>query len=296
MKLLRFNHPQDSRPRIGVAVEDGVIDVTASVQSALGADDLTPEVLRRGGELAAAVAGTGGDPLPLDGITIAPPLPGFARNLFAIGRNYATHVLEGARARGVAPELPTKPVIFTKAPSTVIAAGETVVIDTTATQKPDYEGELCIVIGRDGANITHDEAMSYVFGYTIANDVSARDAQFEHVQWFKGKNFDTFCPLGPWIVTADELDPSNIQVTTRVNGETRQDDNTKNFIFDVATVIVELSRGLTLRAGDVILTGTPEGVGFAMDPPRFLADGDVVEVEIEGIGVLSNPVRLAGAR
>jgi 2-keto-4-pentenoate hydratase/2-oxohepta-3-ene-1,7-dioic acid hydratase in catechol pathway len=175
----------------------------------------------------------------------------------------------------------------------VTPAGSVVRLPRSAPDQVDYEGELAIVIGREGKNISVRDALDHVFGYTIANDVSARDQQFAHGQWFKGKNLDTFCPLGPSVTTPDEIDPSHgLRLVTKVNGEVRQDDKTSNLIFGVAVLIEELSRGLTLYPGDVILTGTPEGVGFGMQPPRFLADGDVIEIEVDGIGTLVNSVKV----
>jgi 2-keto-4-pentenoate hydratase/2-oxohepta-3-ene-1,7-dioic acid hydratase in catechol pathway len=160
----------------------------------------------------------------------------------------------------------------------------------------DYEAELAVIIGRGGRAITRDAAMSHVFGYTIINDVTARDLQRRHKQWFLGKGIDGFGPMGPWIVTADEIDGSNLRITCRINGELRQNSSTADLIFDIPALIEAISKSVTLAPGDIIATGTPEGVGIGFDPPRFLRDGDVVEVEIEGIGILKNAVQRVTAK
>ena len=163
--------------------------------------------------------------------------------------------------------------------------------DQAATQQVDYEVELGVVIGRDGKNISRGDALSHVFGYTIVNDVSARDLQLGHLQWFKGKSLDGFCPMGPCVVTADEFgDPQTKRISLRLNGETRQDSNTSKMIFPIDVTIEFLSRGLTLEAGDIIATGTPEGVGLGRTPPEYMKDGDMMEAEIEGIGTLRNAI------
>jgi 2-keto-4-pentenoate hydratase/2-oxohepta-3-ene-1,7-dioic acid hydratase in catechol pathway len=210
------------------------------------------------------------------------------RVLLGIGLNYRDH----AREQGS--PLPQWPMLFIKAPNSLNHPGDPIVIPThLASAEVDYEGELAVVIGKDCKNVRKEEAFDYVLGYTIANDISARDWQkkFGGGQFSRGKSFDTFAPLGPAILTKDEIpDPGHLRIQTRVNGETRQDSNTSNFIFDIPTLIEFLSGSTTLLTGSVILTGTPNGVGMAMTPPRFLQPGDVVEVEVEKIGVLSNPV------
>ena len=187
------------------------------------------------------------------------------------------------------------PVFFTKPPTAVIGPGAAVPIFPHLSTQIDYEVELAVVIGTAGRDIPPERALAHVFGYTIVNDITARDVQRRHGgQYFKGKGLDGSCPMGPWIVTADEIpDPAGLAIRSRVNGELRQDSTTAAMIFDIPTLIASLSAGLTLEPGDVLATGTPSGVGYAMDPPRFLADGDVVACEIEGIGVLENPVRVA---
>jgi 2-keto-4-pentenoate hydratase/2-oxohepta-3-ene-1,7-dioic acid hydratase in catechol pathway len=232
--------------------------------------------------------------LPLEQVTLMAPIPRPHRNLFCVGRNYMDHVAEGDRTRGITEsELPKFPQFFTKAPDTVIAPGAAIPDHTATgvTKWLDYEAELTLIIGKPGANISKEDALSHVFGWTIGNDVTGRDLQRRHGQWFKGKSLDRSCPLGPWIVPADELDAADLAIQLWVNGEQRQSSRTSKMIFDVKEIIHQLSLGFTLLPGDVILTGTPEGVGYAMQPPQVLKDGDVVDIEIEGIGRLSNPVR-----
>jgi 2-keto-4-pentenoate hydratase/2-oxohepta-3-ene-1,7-dioic acid hydratase in catechol pathway len=221
------------------------------------------------------------------------PLTRPARNIFCVGRNYMDHVAEGDRTRGITTsELPKFPQFFTKAPDTVIAPGDTIPDHgaTGVTEWLDYEAELTLIIGKPGANIAKEDALSHVFGWTIANDVTGRDLQRRYGQWFKGKSLDGSCPLGPWIIPAEDLDASDIAIQLWVNGEQRQSSRTSKMIFDVKDIIHHLSKGFTLLPGDVIMTGTPEGVGFAMTPPQVLKTGDVVKIAIEGIGELTNPV------
>ncbi|MCX7803738.1 MAG: fumarylacetoacetate hydrolase family protein [Planctomycetota bacterium] len=203
-------------------------------------------------------------------------------NILALGQNYKAHVEEGGD------KLPRAPILFMKATTAVIGPGEPIRIPKVAPAEVDYEAELAVIIGRRARNVQESEALNYVLGYTCANDVSARDCQRGDGQWIRGKSFDTFCPLGPWIET--ELDPMNCRVQCRIGGRTYQDSSTALMIFKIPYVISYLSAGMTLLPGTVLLTGTPSGVGFAQKPPRFLRPGDTVEVEVEGIGVLRNPV------
>lgn len=203
-------------------------------------------------------------------------------NLLAIGRNYKAHVEEGGA------DLPPAPLLFIKATSSVIGPGDPIIIPAVAPEQVDYEAELAVVINKTARNVKEKDALKYVLGYTCANDVSARDCQVKDGQWARAKSFDTFAPLGPWIET--NLDPFNQPIKCRVNGTVLQDANTSLMIFNVAFIISYLSAGMTLLPGTVILTGTPSGVGFARKPPVWLKPGDTVEVEIGGIGVLSNPV------
>jgi 2-keto-4-pentenoate hydratase/2-oxohepta-3-ene-1,7-dioic acid hydratase in catechol pathway len=209
---------------------------------------------------------------------LAPP------NVFAIGRNYRAH------AKETGSEAPEQPLIFCKPTTSVIGPEDRIVLPAGAPSEVDFEAELAIVIGRLARNVPESEALSYVFGYTCANDVSARDCQRNDKQWTRAKGFDTFCPLGPWIVTADALDPNDLRIVSRVNGETMQDARTSEMIHSPAKLVSYVSHQSTLLPGTVILTGTPAGVGMARTPPRFLRQGDEVAVEIEGIGTLINLV------
>ena len=229
----------------------------------------------------------------LAGIKIdAPILP--LRNIMCVGKNYHAHAHEFTKsgfdssAKDASEAIPTAPIIFTKAPETVIATGENIRYPTGVSDSIDYEAELGVVIGKGGRGISKADALDHVFGYTIINDMTARDLQSKHKQWFIGKSLDTFCPMGPWIVSADEVDAGNLDLKCWVNGELRQDANTSDLIFDVATLIETLSAGLTLQPGDVIATGTPAGVGIGFDPPKYLARGDEIAIEISGLGRLSN--------
>ena len=219
------------------------------------------------------------------------PIPRPAKNVFCLGHNYAAHAKESSQARGREMKIPTVPVIFTKAPTAVSGPFDDIHVDRQVTQQVDWEVELGVVIGTTSRNIPKADALRHVFGYTVINDVSARDLQQQHVQWFKGKSLDGFCPMGPVVVTADEFgDPQAKRLQLRVNGVTKQDGSTADMIFPMDVIVEWLSKGLTLEAGDVIATGTPEGVGIGRTPQEFLQNGDVVETEVEGIGTLRNRI------
>lgn len=219
------------------------------------------------------------------------PIPRPRKNVFCLGRNYAGHVKEAAAARGQELKLPTHPVFFSKTPTTVIGPYDDIVWDRAVTQQVDWEAELGVIIGVGGKNIPRDRAMSHVFGYTVINDVTARDLQNAHMQFFKGKSLDTFCPMGPVVVTADEYgDPQHKAVKLRVNGIEKQNGTTADMIFPIDQTIEVLSRGCTLEPGDIIATGTPEGVGMGRTPQEWLQVGDLMETEVEGIGILRNRV------
>lgn len=221
------------------------------------------------------------------------PIPVPKKNVFCVGRNYAEHIAEGERAANVKIGITEHPVFFTKPPTSIVSPGGDILIFPSVSEAIDYEVELAVVIGKPGRNIAKADAFDHVFGYTILNDITARDIQRRHGgQYFKGKGFDGSCPIGPWIVTADALgDPQKLSIGTTVNGEQRQDGNTADMIFDIPTLIASLSEGLTLEPGDIIATGTPSGVGYAMDPPQFLKNGDTVSCNVSGIGTLTNTVR-----
>ena len=239
----------------------------------------------------AAAAEAYGEAIALTEVVLEAPLPVPRRNLFCVGRNYRSHAQELSASvfKDNAPDAEAWPIVFTKLPECVIGPHDDVQLPgATVSTQIDYEAELAVVIGIGGRNIARTEAMRHVFGYTIVNDVTARDVQMRHQQWDLGKSFDTFCPMGPWIVTADALAGAHTRLRCWVNGALRQDATTADLIFDIPTLIETCSRGITLMPGDVIATGTPAGVGLGMTPPTFLREGDVVRVEIGGLGVIEN--------
>ncbi|MEM7237632.1 MAG: fumarylacetoacetate hydrolase family protein [Pseudomonadota bacterium] len=234
---------------------------------------------------------TGGATLPLADIRLVAPFRGLSRRVFCVGKNYYDHVqeTEAPEVRGTV-EPPKLPVLFSKWPQAIIGPGDQIRYDPSVSVNIDYEVELTIVIGTGGRNIPAARAMDHVWGYTILNDVTARDVQKRHNQWLLGKSQDTFCPIGPWAVTADAIDLDDCIVQTHVNGEERQHANTNLMIHDVPTIIETCSRGITLQPGDLIATGTPSGVGLGFTPPKFLTEGDEVVCSIQGIGSLRNTV------
>jgi 2-keto-4-pentenoate hydratase/2-oxohepta-3-ene-1,7-dioic acid hydratase in catechol pathway len=228
---------------------------------------------------------------PLAEVRLLAPIPEPRRNVICLGRNYAEHARESSAARGQEAPPPAHPVYFTKATTAVIGPCDPIPYDAAISTQIDWEVELGVVIGRRGRAIPVERALEWVFGYMVINDVTARDLQSRHQQWFLGKSLDGSCPTGPCIVTADELpDPHALRLRLRVNGVTKQEATTADLIFNVNACIATLARGTTLLPGDIIATGTPAGVGFARTPPEFLKPGDLVEAEIEGIGMLRNPV------
>jgi 2-keto-4-pentenoate hydratase/2-oxohepta-3-ene-1,7-dioic acid hydratase in catechol pathway len=289
MKLVTFSAPQG--PRVGAVVDDGIVDLSAIAPSMLAlvaGGTAAREAVARAVQQRASV-------LPLDTVLLA-PIPRPARNIFCVGKNYHEHAKEfhnsgfDASAAG-ASAIPDLPIVFTKAPSSVIATGQPIPGHLDPTDSVDYEGELGVVIGIGGRGIEKADAMRHVWGYTIINDVTARKLQSRHKQWFLGKSIDGFCPMGPLLVTADEVgDPTKLRLTTKVNGELRQDAVVADLIFDIPTLIETISAGITLEVGDIIATGTPAGVGIGFDPPKFLKKGDTVVVAIDKLGELSNPV------
>lgn len=285
MRLATFRHA--GRRQVGL------VDAAGTAVTPLATDEpadfgLLPliERLAAGGPLPPA----GGAPIPLGELRLEAPIPRPRRNLWCVGRNYHAHARELSASvfKDSPKDTQAWPIVFTKVPETVIGPGVDVQLPGAISQQIDYEAELAIVIGKGGKNIRRADALGHVFGYTIVNDVTARDVQMRHQQWDLGKSFDTFCPMGPWIVTADELDGTDTRVRLWVNDELRQDAQTRDFIFDIPAVIEACSRGITLLPGDVIATGSPAGVGMGMTPPRWLRHGDVVKIEIDGLGTLSN--------
>jgi 2-keto-4-pentenoate hydratase/2-oxohepta-3-ene-1,7-dioic acid hydratase in catechol pathway len=233
---------------------------------------------------------------PLAGRRLMAPILAPRRNIFLVGKNYHEHAREFSQSGfdgSTAPSevAPPAPAFFTKPASTIVGPDEPVFSHPGATQEIDYEVELALIIGKGGRGIRKEDAYGHVWGYTVVNDVTARDLQKLARQWFLGKSLDTFCPMGPWIVTADTVDPEDLRVRTWINGELRQDANTRDLIFDIPTLIQTLSAGVTLQPGDIIATGTPAGVGIGFKPPRFLKPGDVMRLSIDGIGEITNRIQ-----
>jgi 2-keto-4-pentenoate hydratase/2-oxohepta-3-ene-1,7-dioic acid hydratase in catechol pathway len=297
MRLLSFRH--QNQIAAGVLLPSGLLHVAKAAKAAGEQSDLSSVLqIVRGGDAAlaacrrlAASAAPGEALLPIAQVQKLAPIPDPIRNVFCVGRNYTDHVKEGAAAMQADVKLPVVPQFFTKATLTVTGPGADVRLDRRVTQKLDYEVELAVIIGRGGRDIAAADAFDHIFGYTIANDVTARDLQRRHEQWFKGKSLDTLLPLGPWIVTADEIgDPKGLELSMSINGQERQRARVEQMIFDIPTIIASLSAGMTLLAGDIIATGTPSGVGFAMTPPQYLHDGDEMLASIDRIGELRNRV------
>jgi len=285
MKLLTYLH--NDVARIGAVVEDRVIDLSGVAPDMLSLIEMGSEGLAQ----AQAKVEETSESAPLASLRLLAPIPYPRRNILCLGLNYAEHAAEDAAASGREVDLPDYPIIFTKATTSANGPFDDIVLDPSVTGKLDWEVELAVIIGRAGTNITQEEAAAYVFGYMVLNDVSARDLQRRHKQFFKGKSLDGACPMGPWIVTAEELgDPHNLEIACRVNGVVKQASSTAHMIFDVPSTIRHLSVGMTLLPGDIIATGTPSGVGFARTPPEFLKPGDVVECEVERVGRIRNTV------
>jgi len=281
--------------------ESGAGLVSADLQQVQPFD--LPQATRELGALPLIEMQARGEALPallaaiaLSEVQITAPLPRPRRNIFCVGKNYYAHAKEfagsgfdsSAKSGG---DIPADPIIFTKVPESVVGPGVAIEMPAVSVSSAiDYEAELAVIIGRGGKGIAAADAMDHVWGYTIVNDITARDWQSRHQQWHMGKSFDTFCPMGPWLVSADELDGTRTTVRCYVNGEERQNASTADLIFDIPKLIETLSAGITLYPGDVIATGTPVGVGVGFKPPKYLRAGDVVRVEIDGIGSLENPV------
>ena len=234
-------------------------------------------------------------PVSLDQVEIEAPLPRPRRNVFCVGKNYHDHAREfsssGFDSSAAEDAVPKYPIVFSKVPETVTGPGALIEYDPTVSRAIDYEVELAVIIGKPGRGISIENALDHVWGYTIVNDVTARDLQARYSQWFLGKSQDSFCPMGPVAVTRNDIDLADTGLRTWVNGELRQDSNTSLLIFDVPVIIQAISEGVTLLPGDVIATGTPAGVGIGFKPPKYLADGDLVRCEIDGIGQLENAVK-----
>jgi 2-keto-4-pentenoate hydratase/2-oxohepta-3-ene-1,7-dioic acid hydratase in catechol pathway len=253
------------------------------------------DAIARIGEISARANGAT-QAVPLSSVALLAPIPAPQRNIFCVGKNYRDHAREfsnsGYEAGAVkGAEIDSHPAVFTKPANTVVGPNDIVQLHAHITSSVDYEAELALIIAKEGRDIAPERAYEHIFGYTIVNDVTARDRQRNHKQWFLGKALDTFCPMGPWIATSDELDPENLDVKCWVNGELRQNANTRDLIFDIPTLVSTISAGLTLKPGDVIATGTPAGVGLGFNPPKFLRAGDTVSVSISHLGTLTNTFR-----
>jgi 2-keto-4-pentenoate hydratase/2-oxohepta-3-ene-1,7-dioic acid hydratase in catechol pathway len=298
VRYLTFSLKNDPATRLGVLTDDGIVDVKTAVEDRWPgeAPGSLLSLLEHGPDAWHRVAALVAEPPSISRYTLSEirwhaPIPRPRKNVICLGMNYAEHVREAAGAMKREVRIPTSPVYFTKATTSVIGPFDDVRVDRTATQQVDWEAELGVIIGIGGRNIPRDRALRHVFGYTVINDVSARDLQKQHLQFFKGKSLDTFCPMGPLVVTADEFgDPQNKAVKLRVNGVAKQNGHTRDMIFPVDAIIESFSKGLTLEPGDVFSTGTPDGVGMGRSPQEWLQDGDVMETEIEGIGVMRNKV------
>ncbi|HEV8223993.1 MAG TPA: fumarylacetoacetate hydrolase family protein [Rubrobacteraceae bacterium] len=286
MKLVTY---LDGQLRVGAVVGSRVVDLSERFDSVPALIEEGEPGLEEARELAEKT-----DPLAeVAEVRLRAPIPHPRRNVFCMGWNYLTHFEEGRGRRGdQKEELPEYPTFFDKPTTTVIGPYDDIPFDPNFSEKIDYEAELAIVMGRAGRSIPAAEAMDHIFGYTVANDVTARDVQRRHGgQWLKGKGMDGSCPLGPWIVTADEIvDPQNLQVQCHVNGVEKQNSNTRFMVFPIARLVEELSLAMTLLPGDILLTGTPEGVGYARTPPEYLSPGDEVTVTVTGIGEITNRV------
>ena len=290
MKIAAFLH--QGQPGVGIVSADLAsvqpFDMSAA-ERALGALPVI-ERLADGRGLPALLPA-----IAMSALSLTAPLPKPRRNIFCVGKNYFEHAREfagsgfdsSAKSGG---DIPAFPIYFSKVPESVVGPDAAVEMPA-ASSAIDYEAELTVVIGKGGKGISKADALKHVWGYTIINDVTARDWQGRHSQWLLGKSFDTFCPMGPWLVSADELDGTNTRVRCYVNDELRQDASTTDLIFDIPTLIETLSAGITIYPGDLIATGTPVGVGIGFKPPKYLKSGDMLRVEIDGIGALSNPVR-----
>ncbi len=311
MKLVTFSTPELPKPHLGLVQNDEVLDIDLAgralqltVSDSMLAHIAQNEQGRQA--LQALLAKANNRPFSqvktftdvgavhaLQEVKLHAPIPQPRKNVICMAVNYAEHARETASIRErttTAP--PTSPILFTKATTTINAPDEPFVIDPTVSEEIDWEIELGVIIGKGGKHISEADALSHIFGYTIINDITARDLQARHKQFFLGKSLDGSCPIGPYIVTADEIaDPQKLSLRLRVNGEIKQDSNTSEMVFSIPTIIATLSAVMTLEPGDIIATGTPSGVGFSRTPPEFLRPNDVVECEVEGLGILRTPIK-----
>ena len=300
MKLVTYRNQPDAAGRLGAIVGDLVVDLERLGWAAgIEVPSAMLEFIDLGPTAVPAIAAILmehesnwplGVALPLSNLTLLAPIPRTRKNIFGIGLNYVEHVEESARTLDTSKDLPDKPVLFTKPPTAIIGPGDAIQHNAAMTQQLDWEVELAVIIGSAATRISKDEAMSRVFGYSVMVDVSARDNR-RAGQWIFSKGQDTYAPFGPCIVTADAIpDPHNLDLWLEKNGEEKQRSNTRHLLFDIPTLIADISSGMTLEPGDVIATGTPSGVGAGRTPQEWMWPGDVIECGVEGIGVLRNPV------
>ncbi|MDX2220470.1 MAG: fumarylacetoacetate hydrolase family protein [Burkholderiales bacterium] len=298
MRLVTYQMLDSSELRTGIQISQyNVLDIAreaAARNSSLPVNTML-DIIRGGNAVMDLLRGIEQapqtEPVVLNKAVLKAPIPRPTKNVFCVGWNYLEHFEEGGKTLEDKRELPKHPVFFTKAPTAVNGPYDAIPFQSEASTQLDWEVELGVIIGKPGANIREEDAMAHVFGYTIINDVTWRDIQRRHGgQWFKGKSLDGTCPMGPCIVTVDALDHTNLDVECRVSGVVKQKSNTRHLYFKVPRLIAELSLGMTLEPGDIISTGTPEGVGFARNPPEWMRNGDLLETEIQGIGVMRNPI------
>lgn len=290
MKIARFEYRN--------AVLLGLVDTDRGTLDVIRANTASrdPMIALIEADLAGARPQGSGETVPLADVRLLPPIAQPSKNILCVGKNYAAHAAEFTKsgydgtAKSLTDPVPDAPIIFTKAPCSMVGAHDDVLPPWALTTEVDYEAELGVVIGRGGRAIAARDALAHVWGYTVINDVTARDLQVKHKQWLLGKSIDTFCPIGPWLVTADEIDHANTDIACWVNGELRQQANTRDMIFDIPAIIATISASMSLAAGDIIATGTPAGVGVGFKPPKFLQRGDTVRVAIAGIGEISNRI------
>jgi 2-keto-4-pentenoate hydratase/2-oxohepta-3-ene-1,7-dioic acid hydratase in catechol pathway len=309
MRFATFISPENGNARLGIVQDEVILDI-ALISSRLGLlqrpanmlalihsyNDYLPTlqlILQEGqGKAWSEISHFQDAVYSLADVVLQAPIPRPLKNVMCVGLNYRDHILETAAVHQRSSEAPEYPVFFTKAPTSVVGEGSIFTIDEEVSTQIDWEAELAVIIGKPGKNIPTDQALEYVFGYTILNDMTARDLQLRHKQFFKGKSLDGACPMGPWLVTGDEIpDPQSLHIALTVNGIVKQEATTGQMIFSVAELIASLSRGMTLEAGDIIATGTPSGVGVGRQPTEFLRPGDEVEIEIEKIGKLHTSIR-----
>ncbi|EJD6509415.1 fumarylacetoacetate hydrolase family protein [Providencia rettgeri] len=300
MRLITYRSDVTAAARLGAIVDQQVVDLARIAEeqgqylpdNMLDFIDLGPQGVRVGTELLNIYQGLfpAGTAWPVQNVKILAPIPRPRKNIFGIGLNYVEHVAESSRTLDTSKELPKQPVIFSKPPTTVIGPGDAIEHNGQITQQLDWEVELAVVIGTRAKRVAAKDALNYVFGYSLMIDMSARDCR-RAGQWIYSKGQDTYAPFGPCIVTADEIpDPHNLNLNLKVNGVTKQDSNTRHMLFNVNTLIEDISQGITLEPGDIIATGTPEGVGAGRSPQEWVWPGDVIEAYVEHIGELRHPV------